>query len=238
MLLRTLESKELTSIQTGRKINLNVRLICATNEDLNNGDFRNDFYYRIAIKTILIPPLRERKDDIPDLVNHFLNDSQLLKDNFGNDKIKFQIEDKALERLKEYDYPGNVRELKNIIINCMLEAKAYDNVIKGTDIHLPKSTNKQNTSNINENYSDVENFLDQIEKIVVENFESSTKVNIPQILPHYITSKGNKITSKNSFSQHEMTPRAAIIEKLIKENPTRWSNAISKCQFIKNAKAK
>lgn len=113
-LLRTVEMKNVQKIGSNESVRVNFRLITATNKNLENeivaGTFREDFFYRISTITIEIPPLRERKEDLPMLINFFLDRSkgQMNKD------IK-SIEDKVMDFLFSYDYPGNVRELKNII---------------------------------------------------------------------------------------------------------------------------
>jgi DNA-binding NtrC family response regulator len=91
-----------------------VRLITATNKDLNQlikkGSFREDLYYRINVVPIVIPPLRERKEDIPMLIDHFVN-----KFNGENNKNVKGISKEALDLLMQYEWPGNVRELENLV---------------------------------------------------------------------------------------------------------------------------
>ena len=95
-------------------IKVDVRIIAATNVDLrqmmDEGRFREDLYYRLHVITVQLPPLRERKDDIPLLVQHFL-------DKYGeeNHKPNLELTPDALDLLMDYDWPGNVRELENVI---------------------------------------------------------------------------------------------------------------------------
>ena len=95
-------------------IKVDVRIIAATNVDLRRmmeeGRFREDLYYRLHIITVQLPPLRERKDDIPLLVQHFLE-----KYGRENDRPGLEIAPEALDLLMDYDWPGNVRELENVI---------------------------------------------------------------------------------------------------------------------------
>jgi len=118
-LLRVLETKELTRIGGGRPIKVDFRVICATNENLElavqEGRFRDDFYYRINVFTIELPPLRARRSDIPALATHFLR-------RFARqmDKHITGISSEAMELLMAYDWPGNVRELSNAIERAMV----------------------------------------------------------------------------------------------------------------------
>jgi transcriptional regulator with GAF, ATPase, and Fis domain len=97
-----------------KTIKVDVRLITATNKDLNQmikkGGFREDLYYRINVVPILIPPLRERKEDIPLLIDHFIN-----KFGVENNKNIKGVSKEALEVMMQYEWPGNIRELENLI---------------------------------------------------------------------------------------------------------------------------
>ena len=113
-LLRVLQERELKRVGGTDTIKVNVRIIAATNKDLEEeiiaGRFREDLFYRLAVVPIRVPPLRERKGDVPLLVNHFL---KKYSEKMG--KTVQEISSYALKVLMEYDYPGNVRELENII---------------------------------------------------------------------------------------------------------------------------
>jgi transcriptional regulator with PAS, ATPase and Fis domain len=113
-ILRFLEEKEFNRVGGSKTIKVDVRLITATNKDLNQlikkGGFREDLYYRIHVVPITIPPLRERKEDIILLADHFIN-----KFNIENSKNVKGIEKEALEMILQYEWPGNVRELENLI---------------------------------------------------------------------------------------------------------------------------
>ncbi len=113
-LLRVIENKTIERIGSNESIYCDFRLISATNKSLQSliytYDFREDFYYRISTIIIDIPPLRERKEDIPQLVNVFIHDL------FNEMKRTYKgMEDGVIELLMAYDYPGNIRELKNTI---------------------------------------------------------------------------------------------------------------------------
>jgi DNA-binding NtrC family response regulator len=112
-LLRTLQEREIKPIGTTRSLKINVRVIAATNKDLEsavkNGSFRQDLYYRLNVIPIYVLPLRERKEDIPLLVKHFIQ-------RFNTPQRKIQgIDPEALNLLYRYHWPGNVRELENCI---------------------------------------------------------------------------------------------------------------------------
>lgn len=113
-LLRVLQEKEIERVGGEGPIKVDVRIVAATNRDLpkmvEEGKFREDLFYRLHVIPIYLPPLRERKEDIPELVRHFLRKkcAQLGR------KVP-EVDPKALELLMEYDWPGNVRELENVL---------------------------------------------------------------------------------------------------------------------------
>ncbi|MDC0073486.1 nitrogen regulation protein NR(I) [Alphaproteobacteria bacterium] len=139
-LLRVLEEGEYNTVGGTITKKTNVRIIAATNHSLekevNSGKFREDLYYRLNVVPLYIPPLRERKSDIAELVNYFFTTS--IKEGFPEK----QIDSDALEILKNYDWPGNVRELKNIVRRMMIlipdqviNASAIKAIIKGDIIN-------------------------------------------------------------------------------------------------------
>lgn len=113
-LLKVLEMGEFTPIGSNEVIKSNFRLICATNKDMNeeiaNNNFRADLFYKINVIPIEVPPLRERKEDIPYLVNYFLKSSSSL-----NSLLEKSLSSELMEQFMHYDFPGNVRQLKNIV---------------------------------------------------------------------------------------------------------------------------
>lgn len=113
-LLRVIEEKKIIRVGSNEEIPIDIRLICATNrnieKEVEEENFREDLYYRLNVIRIHVPPLRNRKEDIPLLVSHFIQ-TQAKKE---GKKIK-GITDEALKKLLRYDFPGNVRELENII---------------------------------------------------------------------------------------------------------------------------
>jgi two-component system response regulator HydG len=122
-LLRVLEDKKITSLGSRAPVEVDFRLISATRRNLEKevakGTFREDFYYRINVIIIDIPPLRERKDDIPLLTEHFL-------EKYSHETTKYvdHITRDAMDLLKNYDWPGNVRELENAIERAVVLSKS------------------------------------------------------------------------------------------------------------------
>lgn len=131
-LLRFLQDREIRRIGDSKSISLNVRLISATNKNLEemieNREFREDLYFRLKVLEIHMPPLRERKDDIPLLVRAFINELNAVR------RAPVEIEAGCLGALLGYDWPGNVRELKNCIESA--SALCDGNLIKRGDIKL------------------------------------------------------------------------------------------------------
>jgi transcriptional regulator with PAS, ATPase and Fis domain len=113
-LLRVLQEREIERIGSNRAIRVDIRVISATNTNLEDavaqGKFRQDLYFRLNVVPLPIPPLRERKEDIPLLANHFLN-----KFNIAFNKRIPGFTEKALSALNRYYWPGNIRELENLI---------------------------------------------------------------------------------------------------------------------------
>ncbi len=112
-LLRVLQEKEFERLGGGKPVKADVRVICATAKDLTaeiqQGTFREDLFYRLQVIPVNTPPLRERKEDIPELCDHFLAE-------FGAKRgMKLSLSSGAMDCLMGYDFPGNVRELRNII---------------------------------------------------------------------------------------------------------------------------
>ncbi len=122
-LLRVIETKQFTRVGGNETIKVDFRIICATNKDLElavkEGTFREDFYYRLNVFTVSIPPLRERKSDIPLLVNYFVN-----KHKRAMGKEISSVSPEAMDILVQYDWPGNVRELENAMERAMVVGKS------------------------------------------------------------------------------------------------------------------
>jgi DNA-binding NtrC family response regulator len=132
-LLRILQEREFERLGSNKTRHIDVRVLAATNVDLRaaleQGTFREDLYYRLNVLPINIPPLRERKEDIPFLAEHFV---KKLRKDLGSPVQS--ISDAAIQRLLEYHWPGNVRELENVIERSMVLATSP--VLEGGDIKL------------------------------------------------------------------------------------------------------
>ncbi|HEX6439462.1 MAG TPA: sigma-54 dependent transcriptional regulator [Candidatus Binatia bacterium] len=119
-ILRVIESKEVYPLGGRRSIPVNIRIMAATNRDLDHemasNGFRKDLYFRLNVARIKLPPLRERKEDIPLLIDHF---AQKFSEVFGRQIEGFT--DEALELLKRSDWPGNIRELMNLIERIFID---------------------------------------------------------------------------------------------------------------------
>jgi DNA-binding NtrC family response regulator len=113
-LLRVLQEREVERLGSNKTLNIDVRVIAATNKDLRaaleDGTFREDLYYRLNVVPIEVPPLRDRKEDIPYLARHFVE--KIARENGGQVR---GITDPAIDKLMQYSWPGNVRELENVI---------------------------------------------------------------------------------------------------------------------------
>lgn len=141
-LLRVLQDQTFEPLGDSHTIQVNVRVVCATNADLpkliEDGRFREDLYYRINLITVHLPPLRERKDDIPALAAYFIN-----KQCEANTLPPVTLSDDAVKRLKSFSYPGNIRQLKNIVERAVL--MSGKSVITAEDIELPAEHSTLNT---------------------------------------------------------------------------------------------
>jgi DNA-binding NtrC family response regulator len=138
-LLRAIETKEFTRLGGNQTIKSDFRIICATNKNLEEsvkaGDFREDLYYRLQVYTIQLKPLRERPEDIPELIPYFLDKYRAEM----NKPVK-GIDPRALEMLMKYSWPGNVRELENAIERAMVVTQK--NILSYEDFVLNQGEEK------------------------------------------------------------------------------------------------
>ncbi len=143
-LLRVLQEKEIMRVGSNYSIPVDVRIITATNIDLikavREGRFREDLFYRLNILPIMIPPLRERKEDIPLLIKNFI---AKFNDEYGRHILN--ISDDAINKLIDYEWPGNVRELENIIGRSIINMNINERVIQAE--HLPQLLAGKKNSN-------------------------------------------------------------------------------------------
>ena len=146
-LLRVLEEKKIARIGNSQPIEVDFRLISATREDLEkkieDGSFREDFFYRINVIKTEIPPLRERKEDIPLLIQHFLE-----KYSQETTKRVDHVSPQAIRLLKQYDWPGNVRELENAIERAVVLSKSRKLEIKDFSFLQPDAVSLSKTRSL------------------------------------------------------------------------------------------
>lgn len=162
-LLRVLQEREFERVGGTKTIKVDVRLICATNKNLHAevqaGRFREDLYYRLNVINLKVPSLKERREDIPVLVNAFVKEFSRV----NNKKIK-TVTEQAQEKLKAYDWPGNVRELKNIVermvVLCeddLIDVRNIpDDILTRTGVSLGAETIALPTAGSNQQLEDVE----------------------------------------------------------------------------------
>jgi two-component system response regulator PilR (NtrC family) len=160
-LLRAIQEKSVRPIGDQHEIPVDVRIISASNQDLaqmvEEQEFRQDLFYRINVIELHIPPLRERKEDIPVLVNNILD--RLSKE---SEVEKPRIKRDALNKIYNYPFPGNVRQLENSIEHAM--ALCESGVIELEDINLPEPSSTP--LDIEENQS-LEEYLEQVERQII-----------------------------------------------------------------------
>jgi two-component system, NtrC family, response regulator AtoC len=165
-LLRVIETKQFMRVGGNELITSDFRVICATNRDLEaavkEGTFREDLYYRLNVFTVFIPPLRERRTDIPQLVQHFLKKYAAIM----NKPMK-EISPEAMDMLVRYDWPGNIRELENVIERAMVIAKPPE--IRPDDLPFQL---------VPRHRSPADDSLAAVEKVQIENVLARTRWNI------------------------------------------------------------
>ena len=172
-LLRAIQEKAIRPIGSQQEITVNVRILSATHKDLSKltkqGDFRQDLYYRINVIELEVPSLREHAEDIPLLAKHLLHE---ISDEWQTDTPK--LDTSTLKALNEYSFPGNVRELENILERAMTLHE--NNIITVDDLQLPSITNND-TSIEEEQGLSLDPTLNEKEKEVIQQALEKTKYN-------------------------------------------------------------
>ncbi|MCL4547660.1 MAG: sigma-54 dependent transcriptional regulator, partial [Bacteroidetes bacterium] len=167
-LLRVLQEKEFERVGGEAVIPVNARIIAATNKNLTDlvkhGKFREDLYFRLKVVSIELPPLREKKDDIPQLVTHLLN-----KINADLHKNVNKVPDDVMEYLKNYEWVGNVRELENTLMQAV--------VLTNGDVLLKENIMIRSSIRSLEDYHPGRMSLSEIEKRHIEYVLNDTKWN-------------------------------------------------------------
>jgi two-component system NtrC family response regulator len=165
-LLRAIQEREVEPVGSDKTEKVDVRIIAATNKDLqeavSQGAFREDLYYRLGVIPLHLPPLRDRREDIPGLAKHFLKKLDAPRG------VRFS--DKAIKVMKEYDWPGNIRELQNSAERCLILRK--EAIIEPEDLNLSRLS-ESSTIEIPEIPSDGIS-LEEVEKgLIVKALEKS-----------------------------------------------------------------
>lgn len=192
-LLRVLQEKEVERLGSNKIVKVNVRVIAATNRDLSKemrqGTFRPDLFYRLNVFPINLPPLRERKEDIPSLVTHFIKqfDKKAGKTITG-------LSHKALEELMSYNWPGNIRELEHILERAIILSKSKHL----EDVHLP-SVEKSPISQSLKGY-EIKSFIEHEKEYIL----------------HVLRHCNGKVSGLNGAASLLEMPDSTLASKMIK----------------------
>ena len=204
-LLRVLQEREFERVGGEETISINVRVICATKKDLKKlvqeGGFREDLYYRLHVVTIHLPPLRERKEDIPQLVNHFIKKYAAHQQSVVN-----SLSQETLNILIQYNWPGNIRELENVIEHAVAFCTS--------DVIIPKNL----PGNLIEGETPSGIFpmeLSTIDSIDLQ--ETLSEAERKLLLWAYQKTNGNQVR----MSEILRIPRTTLQNKLVKYNITK-----------------
>jgi DNA-binding NtrC family response regulator len=188
-LLRVLETKKIVRVGGNKEIASDFRVICATNRDLKsmveNGTFREDLYYRLNVVNIFVPPLRERREDIPLLADYFIR-----KYCASMNRQPVTMEPAALKRLEEFNYPGNVRELENMIERAIVVGNGKKITVKDLPIEKSVMTNSVES-------------LDELEKMHIANILRKYEWNISRAARAL---KVDRVTLYNKISKYGLKP--------------------------------
>jgi len=208
-LLRAIQEKEIRRLGGDSPVKIDVRIVAATNRDLEKevkeGRFREDLFYRLNVLTIELPPLRERKEDIIPLALYFIK-------KFAKEfklPVK-QLTDRAKEWLCSYDFPGNVRELENMILKAMLLSPV--DVIDVEDLQVDKE--KVSAPNLQEAIKEFVSYVFLVEQKDKNNLydivmKSAEKILITEVLKY---SDWNQVKAARTLGIHRNTLRAKIKE--------------------------
>lgn len=170
-LLRVIQEKKIRPVGEQKEIPVNVRVLSATHKDLTGlveqGLFRQDLYYRINVIELNVPPLRDRREDIPVLIDHIL--SEYIKESSGSE---ITLSDEAIKLLTEYDFPGNIRELENILERAVTLCDG--NRIRATDLKIPDQKSNIEPPLVAEGTVGLDNYLQEVErKLIIQALEKN-----------------------------------------------------------------
>ncbi len=170
-LLRVIETRQFMRLGGDKLLNVDFRIICATNKDLESavreGSFREDLYYRLNVFSIVLPPLRERRADIPLLARYFIRKyAESMNKNITD------MTPETLEMLGRYEWPGNVRELRNVIERAMVGA--HGPLIQPADLSFPFLPGPKNGADTGADS------MEEVEKAHIQRILDRTGGNIAQ----------------------------------------------------------
>ncbi len=188
-LLRVLETKSFIRVGGNKEINSDFRVICATNRDLKSmvekGTFREDLFYRLNVMNIKLPPLRERLEDIPLLVDYFIS-----KYCTSMNRQLVAIESSALKRLQEFNFPGNIRELENMIERAIVVGNGKKITVR--DLPLEKAVVTTSAES-----------LDEFEKVFILQILTKYNWNISRTASAL---KVDRVTLYNKIKKYDLKP--------------------------------
>ena len=244
-LLRVLQEGEFTSIGGKEKIKTDTRIIAATHKNLplliEKGIFREDLYYRLNVVPISIPSLRERKEDLVELVNHFLNKAESLK------LSPKKIDPKGYKIIESYSWPGNVRELENFIykLSALYTEDLLDTKILKKEIKILKDMDKKISDT-------AKGFLSLISNYFSKNISKISEDHSGEIYNHYInevekallveilkSKNGNQLRASEILGLNRNTLRKKITELNIDiDNEKKAKPAVKKSKSTKKVSKK
>ncbi len=183
-LLRVLETREFMRVGSGNIIHTNTRLVAASNENLHEAvqhkKFREDLFYRLNVVHLKIPPLRDRREDIPLLIRHFLQ-------RHAHTGISFSAS--AMEMLQSYDWPGNIRELSNFVTRVVTLTDSNHTTLSPDDLPLPRRdlTVPAKITHFTENRkikrpNEFEHYLQNWTEDILASFEQEEEINLERVL--------------------------------------------------------
>lgn len=183
-LLRILQEKRFIPVGSNREVKTNARILAATNQNLEKmiveNRFREDLFFRLNVMPIFLPPLRDRKDDIPELVTHFMS---LFSKRHKRDL--HSLTPKAMNALQTYDWPGNIRELENVIEHAFIVETGHE--IDLSSLPMPVQEAKQTVDITFENYSgplDYDSFKEKVEREFIINALKANHGKINRTVAH------------------------------------------------------
>ena len=200
-LLRVLQERKFVPVGGQREIKTNTRIVAATNRNLEkmieDRNFREDLFYRLNVLPIFLPPLTERSDDIPALVEHFIK--KIGKKHPNNIK---GISTLAMEALKRYQWPGNIRELENLIERSFIVENSNEIQLTSLPEYVRDSLQVTPMNNSYEGPMDYDRFKEQVEKDFIVSALKVNKGKINQTVAHANIPKNTLLRKIKKYRIH------------------------------------